>query len=158
MGTSTPRVRDRTPKLESPMRRCRPAVLALAVALALAGPSAAAEVRFIELSVSDLLFDPAAGQIYASVPSLRPPFGDALPRPPANSIAPDRPHSDGTLGAPVFVGSEPNRLARSDDGSALYVALDGAFAVRRIALPALVPGLKIPLGELPRSGRTASRT
>jgi hypothetical protein len=129
------------------MRRpCLPTAVALAAALAGAGPVSAAEVRSIELSVNDLLYDPASGRILASVPSVRLPFGEPLPRPIANSVLPIDP-ADGALGAPVFVGSEPNRLARSDDGSALYVALDGAFAVRRLSLPGLAPGAQFPLGH-----------
>jgi len=128
------------------MRSLSRALAALTAALALGAPAQAVEFRSIALSVSDLIFDPAGGRLLASVPSLRQPFGEALPRPIANSILPIDPR-DGTLGAPVFVGSEPNRLARSDDGSALYVGLDGAFAVRRLSLPGLVPGLQFPLGH-----------
>src|SRR5262249_1671111 len=45
------------------------------------------------------------------------------------------------VGPAVFVGSEPGRLAASDDGSFLYVALDGAGAVTRFNIPAQAPDL-----------------
>ncbi len=127
------------------MRSFLPGVAALAAALALSGPAPAAEVRSIPLAVNDLIYDPATGLVYASVAGTIKPFGSRQPIPIANSIVPIDPR-DGTLGSPVFVGSDPNRLARSDDGRFLYVGLDGAFAVRRLSLPSLAPGLQFPLG------------
>ena len=40
----------------------------------------------------------------------------------------------GTITASVFVGSEPGNIALSDDGRYLYVGLNGANAVRRVAI------------------------
>jgi len=37
----------------------------------------------------------------------------------------------GLVTSSTFVGSEPNKLAISDDGHSLYVSLDGPLAVRR---------------------------
>lgn len=115
----------------------------LAAAVAFSAPASAAEVRSIPIAVSDLIYDPAAGLLYASVPSIER-FGRRQPIPIANCIVPIDPRS-GALGSPVFVGSEPNRLARSGDGRFLYVGLDGEFAVRRLSLPELVPGPWFPL-------------
>lgn len=115
------------------------------------GPTGAFDVRSIELPANGLIFDPGSGRLYASVPSRIWPFGTPIPRAIANSIVPIDPRT-GELGAPAFVGSEPNRLALSDDASTLYVGLDGAFAVRRVALPALAPGLQLPLGIGPANG------
>ena len=62
-------------------------------------------------------------------------------RPQGNSIAAIDPRT-GKVGEPVWVGSEPNLLAVSDDGSTLWVVLERAFAIRRVALPGLVPGIQ----------------
>jgi hypothetical protein len=67
----------------------------------------------------------------------------------ANSIVPIDPET-GTLGMPVPVGSEPYRMALSDDATTLWVGLNGAGAIRRVALPALVPGPLTSLGDDPR--------
>jgi hypothetical protein len=104
------------------------------------------EVRSIPLTVNDLVYDPEAGLLYASVPSVVPGFPLPVQRPVANSLISIDPRT-GRLGVAVFVGSDPNRLALSDDGSTLYVGLDGAYAVRRVSRPSLEPGLQFPLGN-----------
>jgi hypothetical protein len=53
----------------------------------------------------------------------------------------------GTLGTPIFVGSEPNQLAVSDDGQFLFVGLDGASAVRRVNLISQTAEIQFPLGS-----------
>jgi DNA-binding beta-propeller fold protein YncE len=99
----------------------------------LAGPAQAWEVLVLELPANDLVWGPSAQRIYASVPSFVGPWG--------NSIVAIDPRT-GRTGEPVFVGSEPHKLAVSDDASTLYVMLDGAYAIRRVALPSLTPGLQ----------------
>jgi uncharacterized protein (TIGR03437 family) len=47
----------------------------------------------------------------------------------------------------VFIGSEPNQLALSDDSQYLYVALDGASAIRRLNLASFQPDLQFPLDQ-----------
>ncbi|HEV2765569.1 MAG TPA: Calx-beta domain-containing protein, partial [Pyrinomonadaceae bacterium] len=47
---------------------------------------------------------------------------------------------------PVFVGSEPNKLALSDDGRTAWVTLDGANAIRRYDIQTQTPGLQFPFG------------
>jgi len=98
--------------------------------LLLAGSASAWELHTLELPANDLEFDPVSGRIYASVPGVGP-LG--------NHVAELDPVTH-TLVRSVFVGSSPNRLAVSDDGSSLYVGLDGAHNMRRIALPSLTPG------------------
>ena len=49
-------------------------------------------------------------------------------------------------------GSEPDRLAISEDGKYLYVGLDGNGTVERLDLPSLTPDLSIPLGSDPHLG------
>src|SRR5690348_621283 len=77
--------------------------------------SSAAEeisVRQINLVTNDLIVDPKTQTLYVSVPSRAGVGG--------NSIVHIDPKT-GALATPVFVGSEPNRLAVAGDGSVLYV-------------------------------------
>jgi subtilisin-like proprotein convertase family protein/subtilisin family serine protease len=103
-----------------------------------AGSSGPQVVTQLALQANDLVYDPGTQKIYASVPSTAGPVG--------NTITVIDPFTR-TIGSSVFVGSEPNRLALSGDGQFLYVGLDGAAAVRRVAVATLVPGLQVPLGN-----------
>ncbi|HEY5886053.1 MAG TPA: hypothetical protein VIT88_15305, partial [Pyrinomonadaceae bacterium] len=53
----------------------------------------------------------------------------------------------GAITNSVFVGSEPNRLALSDDGQTLYAALEGAFAIRQFNASTQTAGAQFPLGQ-----------
>jgi DNA-binding beta-propeller fold protein YncE len=97
----------------------------------------ATSVRQINLVTNDLIVDPKTQTLYVSVPSRAGGNG--------NSIVPIDPKT-GALGTPVFVGSEPNRLAVSDDGRFIYVGLDGANSVRRFDLASQTPGLQFYVG------------
>src|SRR5262245_61693457 len=115
------------------------AVFTAALAVGLAGAARAWEARVLELSANDIAYDPVSKRIYASLPSLVGPEG--------NSIVAIDPRT-GRLGKPVWVGSEPHLLAISDDGSTLWVVLDGSLSIRRVALPSLAPGIQFTvLGE-----------
>ncbi|MEE8608248.1 MAG: hypothetical protein V3S55_11640 [Nitrospiraceae bacterium] len=92
---------------------------------------------FLRLITKDLIFDPFTRKIYASLP------GSA---PMGNSLVPLDPET-GTVGTSFFIGSEPGKLAISDDGQALYVSLDGAAAVRRFDIPSQTAGLQFSLGS-----------
>lgn len=123
---------------------------ALAGLFCLAGPAGASHavtgtpvVTRLMLPTSDLVFDPLSNRLYASVPSGAGTFGNRV-------VALD-PASGGVV-ASAFVGSEPGKLAVSADGQYLYVALDGAAAVRRVALPSLTPGLQFALGSTASNG------
>lgn len=109
----------------------------------LAATSAIAAVKVISLPTNRLVFDTHRGLIYASVPSRAGDMG--------NSVTAINP-SLGVIVASVFVGSEPDVLALSDDGQSLYVGLDGAGAVRRINLATLTAGSQFPLGGESFSG------
>ncbi|HEU5092281.1 MAG TPA: hypothetical protein VFT30_06325, partial [Nitrospira sp.] len=101
-------------------------------------PPAVAFIRQMTLSANDLIFNPATQKIYASVPSNEGSNG--------NSIA----EIDPVLGSvtnQVFVGSEPNILAPSDDGSTLYVGLDGAASIRRYNMQTHTAGQQFFLGR-----------
>ncbi len=111
--------------------------------LMLSGIAAADDIRKITLKTNDIIYDPVSHKIYASVPSSAGING--------NCITVIDPWS-GFVGPSIPVGSEPNKLALSDDGQYLYVSLDGAAAVRRVHVPTLTPGLQFVLGSDPFSG------
>src|SRR5215203_4942478 len=79
-------------------------------------------IRRIPLTTNDLVYSASTGKLYASIPSSGGSSG--------NSIAAIDP-TTGVIGSSTFIGSEPNKLALSDDGHSLYVSLDGASAIRR---------------------------
>jgi hypothetical protein len=101
---------------------------------------AEASVRHVPLVTKDLAYVPSAEVIYASVPSVAGPSG--------NSVAAIDPAA-GAVGTPVFVGSEPNKLALADDGHTLYVGLNGASSVRRFDTATQTAGLQFSLGTAP---------
>ena len=97
----------------------------------------AQQIRTINLPANNVIYDPYDGMLYASVPGSAGANG--------NSIVPINPVT-GAIGASVFVGSEPNRMAISDDGHYLYVGLDGAGAVRRFNLLTQQADIQFSLG------------
>jgi hypothetical protein len=107
-------------------------------------PVTVAEIRILSLATNDLIYDAGTGMIFASVPSRAGTFG--------NSIVPIDPEL-GTTGAAVPIGSEPNKLARSDDGKLLYVGLDGAGAIRQFSVETQTSGYQFSLGSDPSRGR-----
>ena len=99
--------------------------------------------RRIPLQAKELIVDPNTHTIYASVPGNVSPGGNSI-----TSIDPFA----GTVGASVFVGSEPRRLAISDDRQFIYVGLDGEAAIRRFDIATQTAQLRIPLGSTPSTG------
>ena len=79
-------------------------------------------VRILKLDAKDIAYDPVTQRLFASV-------GPNVPGR-ANSITSIDPLT-GVLGASVFVGSEPTRIAAAPEGGTLYVMLDGARALCR---------------------------
>ncbi|HET8670141.1 MAG TPA: hypothetical protein VFM05_05775, partial [Candidatus Saccharimonadales bacterium] len=71
-----------------------------------------------------------------------------------NSIKTINP-ATGAVDSSVFVGSEPDKLAISDDGQSLYVNLDGAFSIRRFDASTQTPGLEFSVGQDNFFGRYA---
>jgi hypothetical protein len=94
--------------------------------------------RQIALAAKDLIYDPFRNKIYASVPS----NAGAI----SNTITVIDPET-GAVGPSVPIGSEPGTLAISDNGQYLYVALDGAAAVRRLILASMTPDIQFNLGS-----------
>jgi sugar lactone lactonase YvrE len=89
------------------------------------------------LATNDLVYDPLDGMVYASVPGTAGPAG--------NSLAEINP-STGRVVTTFFVGSEPNKLAVSDDGEFIYVGLDGAGSVARFDVSLHAVDLTFSLG------------
>ncbi|HET7226213.1 MAG TPA: hypothetical protein VFK69_10930 [Candidatus Eisenbacteria bacterium] len=122
------------------------AAMVLSLVSLLAGIAAPAHgMRQLRLPVpaNDIVYDPADGMIYASVPSRASGIGNTITR-----IDP----GSGAIGPSVFVGSEPGVLALSDDGHSLYVALGGASAVRRFDVATMTAGVQFSLGSDPFFG------
>ena len=95
-------------------------------------------VTTLSLTANDLVWDPFQQKIYASVPSSAGANGNTV-----TIIDPVA----GTIGASAFAGSEPARLAISDDATYLYAGLNGSSSVQRMVLPALTQDINIPLGS-----------
>ncbi|HTS08757.1 MAG TPA: hypothetical protein VMP68_24525 [Candidatus Eisenbacteria bacterium] len=94
------------------------------------------KVLALNLPAKDIIWDPYAQRIYASLPSSYGSHG--------NSIAVINP-ATGKIGAYHFAGSEPDQIAISADSKYLYVALDGNSTVQRFNLPSFTPDIVIPL-------------
>lgn len=92
---------------------------------------------YIAIVNNSMIYNPVNGLFYISVPS-------SAGAPYGNSVVSVDPAS-GTLGTPIFVGSEPNKLAITADGKYLWVGLDGADAVRKVDLTANAAGLQFSL-------------
>ena len=100
-------------------------------------------VRQFPITVKDFVFDRNTGKFYASIPSRAGAMG--------NSIAKIDPVS-GQVEGFVFVGSEPGKLAISDDGHSLYVSLEGASAVRKFDITTQTAGQQFGLGDSTSNG------
>jgi trimeric autotransporter adhesin len=110
----------------------------MAAFLILDSTASAVSVRRLILPTNDLVFNPADGRIYASIPSRAGVLG--------NRIAAIDPQT-GAITSSIPVGSEPRKLALADDGRTLYVGLDGAGAVRRVDLVKQTAELQFSLGR-----------
>jgi hypothetical protein len=81
---------------------------------------------YISMPNNDLVYNSADGLLYASVPV-------SAAGVPGNSVVGIDPFT-GTVTRQIQVGSNPNRLALSTDGTQLFVGLDGAGAVAQVNL------------------------
>lgn len=128
------------------MKSIRRIVIFVLAILAFVSPVYANSIQIqqISLATNDIIYDSHSDRIYASVPS-RAGVGHG------NTITTIDPYT-GQIGQSVFVGSEPNRLAVSDDGVFLYTGLDGAGAVRRYDITTHAAGLQFALGFDPFLG------
>ena len=80
----------------------------------------------LTVGLNHILYEPFSGKLYASV-------GSGSGTVTGNSIAPITPAA-GTIGTPVYVGSQPTKMAISDDGNIMYVLLGGANSFVRFNL------------------------
>ena len=99
-------------------------------------------ITVLDLPANDLVWDPFAQVIYASIPSSDGPTG--------NSIAVINP-STGAVTGTFFAGSEPTKLALDGTSKYLYVGLNGNGSIQRLNLPSFTPDIDIPLGN-PQNG------
>jgi len=91
---------------------------------------ACGEGTALDLEVAHVLADPGRGRLYATVQ------GAAAQHP--NELVVIDPATGMVLDA-VFVGSNPSSLALSDDGSTLWVGLDGSLEIREVDLGTETP-------------------
>jgi len=103
---------------------------------------------YVAIPNNSMVYSPATGLFYLSVPS-------AAGAPYGNTIVSVNPVT-GALGTPIPVGSEPNRLAITSDGKYLWVALDGAAAVRKVDLTTDTAGLQFHVGPISSSSNTVA--
>ena len=100
-------------------------------------------VKKLSITTRDLIYDPVGQRIYASTPGNAGSTG--------NSLVPIEPVT-GTIETAIPIGSEPGKLAISDNGQYIYVALNGVPAVRRFDTASRMPGLQFsltgPFGQL----------
>jgi hypothetical protein len=108
--------------------------------LSIAGPTQGF-TTYLNLPVNDLVWNATDGLIYATISSSG---GTQY----GNSLAGIDPVT-GTVVKSVFVGSEPNRLALSTDGTQAFVGLDGAGAIRQVNLTTSTAGVQVGLGGGP---------
>jgi hypothetical protein len=95
-------------------------------------------VRRLSLPANDLIVDSNTQTIYASVPGTAGAIGNSLTR--IDPVA-------GTIGASVFIGSDPRKLAISDNKQFIYAGLDGEGAVRRFDIASQTAQLRFSLGN-----------
>jgi len=103
-----------------------------------AATPAPGEFKSVSLPAKDLVVDPKTQTLYAAVPSSASSGG--------NSVTPINPFG-GTAGTPIALGSEPTKMAVSDNGQYLYVAVDAGKTVRRIDLASQTAGPQFGLGS-----------
>lgn len=81
---------------------------------------------YLPITANDIVFNPTDGLIYASVPVTS--AGGS-----GNSVESIDP-TTGNVVRQIWVGSNPNKLALSSDGTQLFVGLDGAASVAQVNL------------------------
>jgi len=97
----------------------------------------AATITTLDLPANDIVWDPYAQLLYASLPSS---YGEN-----GNTIAVINP-AKGKINGYYFAGSEPSQLALSSDSQYLYVGLNGNGSVQRLILPNFTPDIDVSLG------------
>ena len=111
--------------------------------LLLGSTTASADIRQLSLPANDLVYDPGTHRIYATVPSSAGAIGNSV-----TAIDPET----GQIGPSVFIGSEPGRLALSDDG--MYLDVGPVTAVLRLLPLPAPPSAPNPMTAAPVAGRS----
>lgn len=93
---------------------------------------------YLSLPNNDLAYNPTDGYLYASLPS-------SITGSLGNTIVAIDPLT-GNLKRQIVVGSNPNQISISDDGTQMFVGLDGAGAVRQVNLTTGQAGNQFALG------------
>jgi hypothetical protein len=91
------------------------------------------------IAANDLIYEPYTRQLYASISST------ATTNP--NTLITIDPETE-TLGTPVAIGSNPNRLGLSSDGTTMYVGLDGTGTVQQYKVATKKLGTNVSLASL----------
>jgi DNA-binding beta-propeller fold protein YncE len=73
-------------------------------------------VNVLSQRANDIIYNALDSKLYISVPSIVGPTGNSIRRIDPMQLS---------VGTPLWVGSEPNKLSLSADGHSLYVGLDG---------------------------------
>jgi len=94
-------------------------------------------VNVLSQRANDIIYNALDSKLYISVPSIVGPTGNSIRRIDPMQLS---------VGTPVWVGSEPNKLSLSADGHSLYVGLDGAFSLRRFDTLSNTPDQQFALG------------
>lgn len=89
-----------------------------------------------DIVVNHVVCDGQRGKLIASVPSADPKLGNRL-------VVVDP--STGGVDRSIPIGSEPGQMALSDDGTTLWVAIDGASSFRKLDMRSDTPGPLTPL-------------
>jgi hypothetical protein len=107
--------------------------------------------RVLPIAARHLVHDPLRNAIYATVATDAPTLPGTIAIIDTVSFA---------MRGTVTVGREPNHLALSDDGSTLWVGVDGDHAIQRLDLRAssLAPGPPVSLPRAPNGGATMAGT
>jgi hypothetical protein len=106
------------------------------------------EVTCIDLATQDLALDSTRGLLYVSVAGSSSVYGNSVVRIDPASV---------TVTGSVFVGSNPNALAVTDDATTLYVGIDGAFSVVAVGLASGDVGTPVYLGASTSDGARTAR-
>lgn len=129
--TATPTPTATPTETRTPGRTCAP------------GPVGSPTIVTVELALRDAAYDPHSGLLYGSVADTSGPRADTVTV--IDPIA-------ATIGESFAVGSQPGRLALSDDGHFLYVGLRGAPRISRLDLTTGTVDLDFALGSDPSYG------
>jgi len=97
-------------------------------------------IRRLNLPANDLVYSEATQALYASMPSTAGANGNTITK-----ITPET----AAIGPSTFVGSEPNKMAITDDGQTIWVHLDGANSARRFEVVSQTPGFQFNTSNKP---------